>query len=133
MIGSTLSMHGDVESSGDVTIQGHVIGSVWGDGHEVIIDKGGSVTGDILAHDIIVFGTVSGMLLASGVVEVHSSAHVTGRIVSQRLFVEDGAWVSGSVVPQQLTAALEVARYRFRQIQKDRDVEDETSKHPALF
>jgi cytoskeletal protein CcmA (bactofilin family) len=134
MIGATLWMHGDVESSGDVTIQGQVIGSVWSDGHEVVIDKGASVTGDILARDIVVLGSVSGALLASGLVEIHASGRVSGRIVSRGLFVEDGAWVNANVAPQQLTAAVEVARYRLRQLQKEReDATEESPRHPALF
>jgi cytoskeletal protein CcmA (bactofilin family) len=134
IIGATLSMRGDVESSGDIRIQGQVIGSVWSDGHEVVIEQGAAVTGDILAHDIIVLGSVAGTLLASGVVEIHASAHVAGRVVSKRLFLEDGAWFHGSATPQQLVAALEVARYRLRQLQKEREeATEEPIRHPALF
>lgn len=134
IIGATLSMHGDVESSGDLRIQGQVIGSVWSDGHEVVIEKGAVVNGDILAHDIVVLGSVTGTLLASGLVEIHATAHVSGRIVSKGLFMEAGAWFTGSVAPQQLVAALEVARYRMRQLQKEREeAAEEAVRHPALF
>ena len=110
-------MCGSIESSADITIEGRVTGPIWSDGHEVVIAESGKVTGDIFARDIIVFGSVSGTLLASGLVEVHASARVTGRIVSGRLFVEDGAWLDASAEPHQLAAALEVARFRFRQAQ----------------
>jgi cytoskeletal protein CcmA (bactofilin family) len=70
------------------------------------------VTGDVVARDITVSGVVNGTLLAKEVVDVRTTANVTGRIVSMRLILHDGATFHGDVEPQQVEAAMTVARHR---------------------
>ena len=117
-IGPPLVIRGDVDSDEDLTIEGRVKGAIWSDGRAVIVGVAATVVGEIVARDITVFGAVSGTLVASDVVDIRATARVTGRVVSRRLTVEEGAWLVGTVAPHQLTAAWVVARSRHRTAQK---------------
>ena len=103
---------GEVHSTTDLVIEGRVDGPVWGDGQSVTIAPSACVTGDILARDITVHGTVVGTMVATGVVEVRPTASATGRVLSSAFILGDGATFNGSVQPQHLDAALSVARHR---------------------
>ena len=111
-VGTGLVIVGDIESSDDLVIDGCVTGTVWSEGHLVTIATSGTIDGGVIARDVTVLGSVSGDLIASGVAHICSSASVTGRIVCARLILEDGGWLQGTVEPQQLAAALAVARHR---------------------
>jgi cytoskeletal protein CcmA (bactofilin family) len=111
-LGPTVVVHGEVSSLDDLSIEGQVDGPVWCEGHAVTVAETAVVTGDVVARDITVSGVVNGTLLAKEVVDVRTTANVTGRIVSMRLILHDGATFHGDVEPQQVEAAMTVARHR---------------------
>jgi cytoskeletal protein CcmA (bactofilin family) len=111
-IGRAFEIAGDVDSDEDVTIEGRVTGTIWTSGRAVTVAPAGAVVGEIVAREITVHGFVTGNLIASEVVDIRATAHVSGRVVAGRFILETGAWFDGTVAPQQLTAALLVARYR---------------------
>ena len=53
------------------------------------------VVGDVLARDITVFGRCAGQLVATDVVDLRAEATVTGRIVTRRFILTDGASFNG--------------------------------------
>lgn len=111
--GLTLHVRGDVTTTEDIVIECHVEGgTVWCEGCAATVAAGASVTGDIVARDITVFGTVVGSLLATEVVDIRASATVDGRVVSAQCIMADGATFNGKVQPQHLETAFTVARHR---------------------
>lgn len=114
-LGRTVIVRGEVSSSADIDVEGTVDGPIWCEGHAVNIAETAVITGDIVARDITVAGQVTGTLLAAEVVDVRASARVSGRIVSARLIVHEGALFHGDVQPQQVDAAMTVARHRRRE------------------
>jgi cytoskeletal protein CcmA (bactofilin family) len=66
----------------------------------------------VVGRDITAYGSISGTILASEVVDVRASADVTGRVVAPRIILAEGARFNGSVEPHQFESALRVARYR---------------------
>src|SRR5579872_7262993 len=114
--GQSLRLRGEVTIGEDVVIEGTIEGGpVWCEGCAVTVAATASVTGDIIARDNTAFGSVSGTLLATEVVDIRPSAAIAGRVVSPRLILEEGARFTGTVEPQHLEAALRVARHRRRQ------------------
>jgi cytoskeletal protein CcmA (bactofilin family) len=101
-----------VRATADLTVQGRITGSVWADGLAFTIAESATIVGDVFARDITIFGRVEGSLVASEVVDLREGASVTGRILSERLILNDGATFNGRVEPQHLAAALKVARHR---------------------
>lgn len=110
-VGKSIRVKGEVISGEDLTIDGHVDGPVICDGCAITIGATATVKGDVIARDITVFGRTSGQLVASEVIDIRLEATVTGRLVSKRLILNEGASVNGRAEPQHLEAALRVARF----------------------
>lgn len=110
-VGRTLRVKGELRASEDLTIEGRIEGPVLGEGVAIVLGASADVTGDVIARDITVFGRVAGQLVATEIVDLRATAEVTGQVVTRRLAMDEGALFNGRVVPQQLEAALRVARY----------------------
>ena len=92
----SIVVRGEIRSTDNLTIEGTVEGPVWNEGLGVTVAAGATIIGDIVARDITVFGTVSGTLRASMVVDIRESGRVSGQVISGRLILADGAWFSGT-------------------------------------
>jgi cytoskeletal protein CcmA (bactofilin family) len=112
VIGSAIAVRGEIQTTDDVTIEGSVEGPIWSDGLAVVVAADATIVGDIVARDITVFGSVTGTMVASEVVDIRATAHVKGRVVAAGVILADGGWFNGTVHPQQVKAALSVARHR---------------------
>jgi cytoskeletal protein CcmA (bactofilin family) len=112
IVSAGVHVQGEISAREDLTIEGHVDGPVWCDGHAVIVAADGVVSGDIYARDITVFGTVTGTLAGSEVVDIRPEAAVSGRVVAERFILTEGGTFNGSAEPQHLDAAWRVARHR---------------------
>ena len=106
-------MTGELRSAEDLTIEGRVRGAIYCDG-DVVIAASAEIEADILARDVTVLGQVTGQVTATEVVQVCEGARLTGRVISRRFILADGATFNGRVEPQHLDAALSVARFRQR-------------------
>ena len=111
-LAKTLSVKGELRAFEDLTVEGRVEGPVLCDGCAVTIAPSAHVVGDVLARDITVFGRCAGQLVATDVVDLRAEATVTGRIVTRRFILTDGASFNGRAEPQHLEAALRVARFK---------------------
>ena len=87
-------------------------GPVWCEDKAVTIASTADVVGDIMARDITVFGKTAGQLLATDVVDVRAEATVTGRVVSKRFILNEGARFNGRAEPQHVDTAFRVARFQ---------------------
>jgi cytoskeletal protein CcmA (bactofilin family) len=110
--GRTIRIDGNVECVEDVLIEGRIKGHVWNNEHAVTVAPDAEVTGDIVARVITVRGAVDGTMVATGRIDIHAEARVTGRVVAPRFMLAEGAAFNGRVEPQHLDAALSVARHR---------------------
>jgi cytoskeletal protein CcmA (bactofilin family) len=112
VVARQLFIRGEVIAADDLTIEGRVDGPVWCEGRAVTIASDATLSGEVVARDITVFGTVDGTLVASEVVDIRPEAFVTGRVVAARFILTEGASFNGRAEPQHLEAALRVARHR---------------------
>ena len=110
--GRTLVIRGSVECVEDVLIEGRIEGHIWNENHMVTIGADAAVTGDIVARQITVRGTVEGTLMATGRVDIMDEARVSGRVLSTKRMLAEGGLFNGKAEPQHLDAALKVARHR---------------------
>ena len=95
----SIVVRGEIRSTDNLTIEGTVEGPVWTEGLGVTVAAGATIIGDIFARDITVFGTVSGTLKASTVVDIRESARVSGQVICGKLILADGAWFTGTARP----------------------------------
>ena len=98
IISTDLKITGDVDTSGDLQIEGHVKGNIRA--HLLTIGENALVEGEILADDATVHGKVKGTLRGLKV-RLSSSARVDGDIVHKTISIESGAHFEGSVTRQE--------------------------------
>ena len=101
-IGRTVVIKGEVSGNESLYIDGRVEGSVTFKDHRVTVGRNGVVQANISAREVVIMGKVTGNVECSDRVDIRSEGTLTGDVVSQRISVEDGAMLRGSV---QLTPA----------------------------
>lgn len=101
-IGRTLVIKGEISGSESLYIDGKVEGTLSFKDHRVTVGRNGVVAANIAAREVVIMGKVTGNIECSDRVDIRSEGSLTGDIVSQRISVEDGALLRGSV---QLTPA----------------------------
>jgi cytoskeletal protein CcmA (bactofilin family) len=110
--GRTLAIRGNIDCVEDVLIEGRVDGHIWNEHHAVTVGADAVVKGDIVARVITVRGEVDGTMMATGRVDLMDEARVSGRVISPRFMLAEGATFNGKVEPQHLDTAMRVARHR---------------------
>lgn len=97
VIGSTISVQGDVTGEEDLTILGRIQGTVDVKGNSVTIGQSGRVKADVHAATIIVEGEVEGNLFGGDQIILKSSGHVRGNLTAPRVALEDGGQFKGAI------------------------------------
>ena len=92
-IGPGLRVIGDCISDGIIRIDGRVEGGI--KAAEVVVEKGGSVKGDIQTRDLVVAGQVTGNISADNRAEFQESCQVKGDILSPRIQIDEGGLIHG--------------------------------------
>lgn len=92
IIGPTLSLRGNLQSTDDIEVRGQITGDV-GCTH-LTVAPGGTVVGNIVADEIVVRGTVKGIIRAN-FVTLQAGAHVESEIINGMLVIEKGAHFDG--------------------------------------
>jgi cytoskeletal protein CcmA (bactofilin family) len=93
LIDTGLNVKGDLETDGELQIDGLIVGNV-SCGH-LVIGKDGAVRGDIKADEVVVRGKTEGVIRARRVM-LQESARVTGDIFYERMSMEEGAQFVGA-------------------------------------
>lgn len=114
LLGKTIVVRGEVQTTGDLTIEGRIEGQILAEGRAIVVACGAEVTGEILADDVTIFGRLSGQVVATDVVDIRPDADVEGQVISKRFILDEAATFRGRVEPQHLEAALRVARFQQR-------------------
>jgi len=92
VIGSDLIIIGNLESKGEVTVEGQIQGDI----HcaMLLVGENAQVTGGILAEEVVVRGSVLGSIRGNKVT-LQSTAHVEGDVFHKALAIEQGAFFEG--------------------------------------
>ena len=96
-IGKSLLIKGEVSGSEPIHIEGRIEGSISLPGGHVSVGREGVVTSSVHAGEVIIRGTLQGNITASDRVEIHRGGNVIGQVVTQRIRIEDGAQMQGSI------------------------------------
>jgi len=100
-IGKSVVIKGELSGSEDLYLDGEVEGSIVLNGNSLTVGPNGRVRAHIKAREVVVHGKVDGNILNAERVELRRSAAVLGDITSQRIMIEDGAYLKGSVDVQR--------------------------------
>ena len=96
IIGTGMRVVGDITAEGVVKVEGTVVGTVRA-GRQVLVAKGGTVEGDVMAREAIIGGEVRGSIHSDERVEIQSSSVVHGDIATKRLLVQEGGEINGVI------------------------------------
>ena len=97
VIGSTISVKGQVSGDENLIIEGCVEGSVELSGHDLTIGQSGKIEASLSAKMVKVDGQVTGDITGSEKVVITKSGKVLGNIVAPRVTLEDGAKFKGAI------------------------------------
>ncbi len=97
MIGKSIVIKGEVVSSDPLYVYGSVEGTINAPAHRVTIGKEGRVKADISAREIVIMGDVCGNLEGGERVEIRSDGSLLGNMATRRIYVEEGAVLSGVI------------------------------------
>jgi len=104
-IGKSVVIKGELNGSEDLTIEGHVEGTIQLRDHVLTIGPNGRIKAQVFAKSVIVLGEVTGNVTASDKVDIRDNGSVDGDIVSPRVAIAEGAHFRGSVDMQRKGAA----------------------------
>ena len=100
-IGKSVVIKGELNGSEDLTIEGHVEGTIQLREHVLTIGPNGRIKAQVFAKSVIVLGEVTGNVTASEKVDIRDNGSVDGDIVSPRVAIAEGAHFRGSVDMQR--------------------------------
>src|ERR1051325_8893541 len=98
--GRNILLKGELRATEDIRIDGHIDGHVLCEDAAVFFGTGSDVKGQVLARDVTIFGTLSGQIIATDVVDVRAEATVTAQVVARRFILDPDARFTGRVEPQ---------------------------------
>jgi len=104
-IGKSVVIKGELNGSEDLTIEGHVEGTIQLKEHVLTIGPNGKIKAQVFAKSVIVLGEVTGNVTASDKVDIRDNGSVDGDIISPRVAIAEGAHFRGSVDMQRKGAA----------------------------
>ncbi|MEE9317712.1 MAG: polymer-forming cytoskeletal protein, partial [Rhodospirillales bacterium] len=92
IISADLKIVGDLNSNGEVQIDGAVDGDIRT--KSLLVGETADIRGEIVADSVYVHGTING-LIKSRSVNLSKTAHVVGDILHEDLAIETGAFLEG--------------------------------------
>ena len=104
-IGKSVVIKGELNGSEDLTIEGHVEGTIQLREHVLTIGPNGRIKAQVFAKAVIVLGEVMGNVTASDKVDIRDNGSVDGDIVAPRVAIAEGAHFRGSVDMQRKPGA----------------------------
>jgi len=103
-IGKSVIIRGELSGSEDLYVDGVVEGSIELQGNNLVIGPNGQVHANINSKGVVVQGKLEGNIRASERAELRKSAVTVGDIVTQRIAIEEGAYIKGRVDIQKEVA-----------------------------
>jgi cytoskeletal protein CcmA (bactofilin family) len=94
-IGPSIHIKGEIKANEPLTIDGHVSGSIDVSGHPLTVTTAAQIDADVLAHTIVVGGSIKGTLSAEERVVLEQTATLTGDLSAPNVTVHDGAVLHG--------------------------------------
>ena len=96
-VGKSVIFIGSLISSEDMTIDGHVEGSIEVLDQALTVGPDADIRADITAKIVTIHGTVIGNIRASAKVDICATARIDGDLVAPCIVIADGAVVCGRI------------------------------------
>jgi cytoskeletal protein CcmA (bactofilin family) len=100
-LGSSLHVKGEISGNEDLDIDGAVEGLVQIDERKLTVGATAKLTADIIAGEVIVYGSVKGNVRWKGKIEIKKEGSVNGDLTTPQIIIEDRAYFKGSIEIEQ--------------------------------
>jgi cytoskeletal protein CcmA (bactofilin family) len=94
LLGKGAVIKGDINTEGDIRIEGKVHGNIKVSG-KLVIGEGAEIKGDIKANHVEVFGKVNGKLVVDDFLAIKGNGLVEGELFTAKLQIEPTAFFKG--------------------------------------
>lgn len=105
LIGKGTTVRGDMAFEGGLHVEGAIVGNVRGQqsdgakgGAMLILNESGSIEGDVEVSNMLINGSVTGDIYASGHAELAPNARINGNVYYQTIEMASGAQINGNLV-----------------------------------
>jgi len=88
---------GEISGNEDLHVDGTVEGLIQLDDRKLTVGISAKLTADVVAREIVVYGSVKGNLRARDRIEIKKDGSVVGDLTTARIMIEDGAYFKGSI------------------------------------
>jgi len=96
-IGQSVVIKGEISGAEALYIDGRVEGSINLPQNRVTIGRHGSIQANINAKEVVIMGKVTGNVECADRLDIRGEGSLTGDVVTQRISIEDGAMMKGSI------------------------------------
>ena len=96
-LGSRLHVKGEISGNEDLYMEGTVEGLVHLDEPKLTVGATAKLTADVIAGEVIVYGSVKGNVRGKGKIEIKKDGSVNGDLTTAQIIIEDGAYFKGSI------------------------------------
>jgi cytoskeletal protein CcmA (bactofilin family) len=118
IIGTETKLKGDLESTGDIRIDGKIEGHVTVK-QRLVLGEGGNIKGDIEANDAVIAGLLQGNIRVDQTLILKPTARIDGDILTDKIVIESGAQFNGRCsMNVQMTTAQQKAGVHVREVAK---------------
>jgi len=93
-IGAGLKLEGELVFSGRIRFEGELSGRIRGE--SIVVGDTGVLKGEIQAEEVVCFGKLEGIIRVRHL-DLRSTGFVRGEIFTERLTVEEGARIEGTI------------------------------------
>lgn len=97
LIGSGTKFTGDIETNGDLRVDGQIEGNILSKG-KIVLGSGGTIKGTIKCVSAEISGSFEGKMEVSELLSLTSSAKFRGDMTISKLSIEPGAMFNGTCV-----------------------------------
>lgn len=93
-IGAGTSITGDITCSGDIRIDGSLVGNLTVQG-KVVVGTSGMIKGEVICKNSQIEGKIEGKISVTELLSLKSTSSILGDITTRKLAIEPGAHFSG--------------------------------------
>src|ERR1700687_3613570 len=96
-LGASLHVKGEISGNEDLHIDGSVEGLIQLEDRKLTVGASAKLTADVVAREVVVYGSVKGNLRARDRIEIKKDGSVVGDLTTARIMIEDGAYFRVSI------------------------------------
>ena len=96
-LGAAIVVKGEIISEEDLQIDGKVEGPVLLRENRLTVGRTAHLNSQVTAREVVVYGQISGNVVARERVEIKKDGQVIGDITTARISIEDGAYFKGRI------------------------------------